>query len=137
MREQCGERLRETGILIAEALLLTLGERNGFKRLNELARVFRRFIRERAERDVANDLAVPTEREIAAIGGLSDDGGVQAPLFEDTLRFRFAAGLQHHEHALLAFAQHEFVRRHALLARRNSIEIKQDARFALRRHFDR
>ena len=46
-------------------------------------------------------------------------------------------GLEHHEHALLAFREHHLVGAHAGLARRDAIEIEIDAEIALGAHLDR
>ena len=71
------------------------------------------------------------------VGGLADDGEVEAPFVENRLGFLFLLGAQHHQHALLAFRQHHLVGAHALLAHRHLVEIELDAEIALGAHLDR
>ena len=99
--------------------------------------VARRVVGERAERDVAHYLAVPLEDHVARVGNFADHGEVELPLAEDLLGLGLAAGLQHHEHALLAFREHHFIGRHAGLAARHLVHVEADAGAALRRHLDR
>ena len=62
--------------------------------------------------------------------GFADDGEIEIPFLEDRPRLLLHVGLQHHEHPLLAFAQHHFVRRHALLAAGHLVHVQPDAGFA-------
>ncbi len=47
------------------------------------------------------------------------------------------AGVEHHEHALLAFRQHHLVGGHARLAAGHLVEVELDAEIALGAHLDR
>ena len=76
------------------------------------------------------------QRQRAALDDFADDREIQLPLLEDRFGKILAAGLQNHQHALLALAQHHLVRRHPLLADRHLVEIEPQADAALRRHFD-
>ena len=49
------------------------------------------------------------QHHTAGVGEPADDREIQVPLFEDAARQVFLAGLQHHEHALLAFREHHLV----------------------------
>jgi len=55
----------------------------------------------------------------------------------DRLGLGLAAGLQHHEHALLALGEHHLVGRHAFFAARHLVHVEADAGAALGRHLDR
>ena len=74
------------------------------------------------------------EHEAARIGGVADDGGVQAPLLEDGVAVLLATGLQDRQHALLAFGEHELVGVHASLAHRHLVQFDDNAEAALGRH---
>ena len=52
-------------------------------------------------------------------------------------RLGLALGLQHHQHALLAFGEHDLVGGHAGLAHRHLVEVELDAEPALAGHLDR
>ncbi len=52
-------------------------------------------------------------------------------------RLGLAAGAQHHQHPLLAFAEHDLVGGHAGLAHRHQVEVERDAEPALAGHLDR
>ncbi len=64
-------------------------------------------------------------------------GEIQVPFCEDVARELFAVRAQHHQHAFLAFRQHEFVGGHAGLACRHVVEVQLDADAALAGHFHR
>ena len=96
--------------------------------------VFRRIRGEGAKRDIAYDFAAEFEHHVPCIGHFPDDGEIQFPLLENGRSHFFLAGLQHHEHALLAFAQHHFIGRHALFAARNLVHVEPDAGLAIGRH---
>ena len=99
--------------------------------------VQRRFVGERIERDVGDGFAVPHQLHAPGVGHFADHREIQLPLAEDRLRLGFAAGLQHHEHALLALGEHHLVGRHALFAARHLVHVEPDADAALARHLDR
>ena len=52
---------------------------------------------------------------------------IEAPLFKHAENFRLASFLRHQQHALLRFAQHDFIRTHARLALRDAIKFNFDA----------
>ena len=81
------------------------------------------------------DSAVVLDPGDAAFGDLADDHGVQSPLLENAEDFVLAALFRDEQHALLRFAEHDFVRRHAGFALRNFGEIDFDAGAAARSHF--
>ena len=64
----------------------------------------------------------------------ADLDGIQSPFFEDAKDFLFAAFLRHEQHALLRFAQHDFVGSHASFALRHQVEFDFDAHAAARAH---
>ncbi len=68
---------------------------------------------------------------------MADHGKIELPFREDMPGLGLAARAQHHQHPLLAFAQHDLVGRHAGLAHRHAIEIELDAEPALAGHLDR
>ena len=71
----------------------------------------------------------------AAVGDFADDDRVEAPLFENLQDFAFAAFFGDQQHALLRFAEHDFVRSHAGFALRDARQIDLDAGAAARGHF--
>ena len=98
--------------------------------------IFRCIRCERTKRDVAHDLAVPFEHHVACVGNLADNREVQLPLLENRGGHFLFAGLQNHEHTLLALAQHHLVRGHALFAARHLVHVEPDAGLAIGCHFD-
>jgi hypothetical protein len=76
--------------------------------------IFRRLVAQFLDRQVGHfDLALMQDAEAQVVGGLADDGEVEAPFAEDRLGLGLLFGPQHHEHALLAFRQHHLVGAHA------------------------
>ena len=73
----------------------------------------------------------------AVFGDAPDFHRVESPLGEYFQHFLLAAALGHQQHALLRFAEHHFVRRHAGLALRHAREFDLDAQAAARRHLAR
>ena len=67
---------------------------------------------------------------------LADHGEVELPLPEDRLGLGLAAGLQDHQHALLALGEHHLVGGHAGFALRHLVEVELDADAALVGHLD-
>ncbi len=114
-------------------------------RLERLARlglgpgpvIFGRGVAEILDRQIGHDLALPFDAEAEVAGGDPDGGEIQLPLLEHGARLRLLGRLQHHEHALLAFAEHHLIGRHIGFADRHLVEIEHDAEIALGAHFDR
>ncbi len=77
------------------------------------------------------------DNHAAGVGGDADDGEIQLPLVEDGAGPALGAGAQHHQHALLAFRQHDLVGGHAGLAHRHGVQVQVDAEPAFRGHFER
>ena len=77
------------------------------------------------------------DHEALARRGVADDGEIEPPFLEDRLGLLLLLGLEHHEHALLAFREHHLIGAHAGFARRHRIEIEVDAEIALGAHLDR
>ncbi len=95
-----------------------------------------RVVEQGRQRHVADRLAMMRQHQMAGVGGLADDGEVQAPFLEDAIADVFIAGLQHRQHPLLAFRQHHLIGRHAGFALGHLVEVQLDADAALARHFD-
>src|SRR5882762_653714 len=93
------------------------------------------FFGKRMRGDVRLDAAIVVDAGDAAFGDLANDYGVETPLLENVEHFALAALLGDQQHALLRFAEHDFVRRHASFALGNSVEIDLDAGAAARSHF--
>ena len=91
---------------------------------------------ERSKRNVANDLTLPRQHHVASVGDFADHRKIQFPFVENCLGKFLAAGLEHHEHAFLAFRQHHFIGGHALFATRHLVHVENDAGLAVRGHFD-
>ena len=99
--------------------------------------VDRRLVAELLDRQIRHRLAAVPDDEAQRVGGLADDREVEPPFAEDGFRLLLQAGLQHHEHALLALGEHHLVGRHALLAAGHLVEVELDAEVALGAHLDR
>ena len=65
---------------------------------------------------------------------VADLHGVQVPLLEDRLDLALAALLDHEQHALLRFGEHDLVGHHAGLALRHERHVDVHARAAARAH---
>lgn len=99
--------------------------------------VFRRFGDQRRDGNLADNFAACFKDKSVGVRHGADDSEVELPFFENRPRHVFAAGFENHQHALLAFGQHDLVRRHCLFAHRHQVEIEFDADPALVGHFDR
>ena len=99
--------------------------------------VQRRLVAQFLDRQIGHHVAAMLDDKTLARRGVADDGEIEAPLLEDRLGLLFLLGLQHHEHALLAFREHHLVGAHAGFAGRHRIEIEIDAEIALGAHLDR
>src|SRR5580700_11380304 len=93
------------------------------------------FFGERVRGNLGDDIAVIFHDEEAAGGDFTDYRGIEAPLFEDAENFVLAAFFGDEEHALLGFAEHDFVGAHAGFALGNSGEIDFNAGAAAGGHF--
>src|SRR5690349_5478345 len=78
--------------------------------------VWGRFVGELAIGQLGHDLAVMADAEFTVAGHHADLSRFEAPLVEDAEDFVFATLIGHEQHALLALAEHDLVRRHAGLA---------------------
>ena len=112
-------------------------ERRLLRRLGGGAAVEGRFGFERGEGDVGLDRALVADDDAAGVGEVADHGEVELPLAEDALGLGLAAGVEHHQHALLRLRQHHLVGGHAGLALRHGVEVELDAHAALAGHLDR
>ena len=72
---------------------------------------------------------------MAGIGHFTNDGKVEFPFVEYCLRKLLAARFQDHQHALLTFGQHHFIRGHPLFTAWHFIHVENDAGFAISSHF--
>ncbi len=72
--------------------------------------------------------------DAAGVGEVADHREVQFPLGEDGLGLRFRAGLEDHQHAFLAFAEHHLVGGHAGFALGDGVQREVDAHAALAGH---
>ena len=73
---------------------------------------------------------------MAGVCDFANHGEIKFPFVKDRLGKFLASGLQHHQHAFLAFGQHHFIRRHAFFAARHLVHVQNDACLAIGRHFD-
>ncbi len=74
--------------------------------------------------------------DAAGIGDTANDGEVEVPFFENVAGKLLAVRTQHHQHAFLAFGQHELIGGHAGFARGDVVEVQFDADIALAGHLD-
>src|SRR5258708_4956151 len=86
--------------------------------------------------DVGGDFAGKLEDQPPGLGDMANSREIQFPFLEDAARLGFAAGAEHHQHALLAFAQHDLVGAHAGFAHRYEVEVEFDAEPAFAGHLD-
>jgi hypothetical protein len=86
-------------------------------------------------RHLRNDGTALAHGHKTVAGHMSDGHGMQIPLREDLAYALLATGLRDDKHALLRFAEHDFVGAHALLAHGHEIEIDVHADATLGRHF--
>ena len=124
------QSLQIGGEVAASASLMCSGISRGDRRLPALQRtlVDRRIVGERLVGNLGDDFAVVQHAHLAVGGDAADFDRVQSPLLEDAKNFLLAAFLRHQQHALLRFAEHDLVRRHAGFALRHEVEFDLDAR---------
>ena len=72
--------------------------------------------------------------DAAGIGDMADDGVIEIPFFDDGARHLGALGLEHQQHALLAFREHHLIGGHAGLALRHVVQDQLDADAAFAGH---
>ena len=82
----------------------------------------------------SGDLVVIQDAQIPVGSDLADFDGVESPLVEDVKNFALASALGDEQHALLRFAEHDFVGGHAGFALRHAREINFDSGVAARSH---
>ena len=97
----------------------------------------RRFIAKLLDRQVGHDVAAMLDDKALGRRGVTDHGEIEPPFPEDRFGLFLLLGLEHHEHALLAFREHHLVGAHAGLAGRHRVEIELDAEVAFGAHFHR
>ena len=133
-----GEELFEIGGEIGffggevEPVFFRFGARCG---RGDVAIIDRTFFGEGMRGNLRDDFSVILDDAAGRRGDFADDGGIEAPLFENVEHFVFAAFFGDEEHALLRFAEHDFVGSHAGFALGNVGEIDFDAGVAARSHF--
>ena len=88
-------------------------------RLRHWTFIYWRPVGQRCSRDLRNGLAALFDVQATVGGHLANADGVQIPFVENPLDLAFAPFLDHEQHALLRFGQHDFVRRHARLTLRH------------------
>ena len=97
----------------------------------------RRLVDQRRHGNVGGHLAGLLDHQAARVGERADDREIEPPFLENRARLRLAPALQHHQHALLAFGQHDLVSAHAALAPRHGVEVEGDPDAALVGHLHR
>ena len=98
--------------------------------------IHRRLGRNRLDRNGRHFVAVPEDAHESVAGHFAHHGRVEVPLLEHAHHVVFAAALGHDQHALLRFAEHDLVRRHAALAHRHAIEDEAHARAGAACHLE-
>ena len=117
-----------------EPILLAL---NAWLRRGERPLIYRSFFCQRMRRNLRSHQSVVFHNGEFAVLHFSNHYRVESPLLEDIQHFAFAAMLGHQQHALLRFAQHDFVWRHTRFALWHFRQIDFDSRAAARCHFHR
>ena len=107
------------------------------RRLPALQRtlVDRSVVGERFVGNFGNNFSVLQHAHLAVRGDAADLDRVESPFFENAEDFLLAAFLRHQQHALLRFAQHDFVGRHAGFALGNEVKFDFGSYMAARAHF--
>ena len=91
----------------------------------------------RRDRHVRDLASAGAQHETARVGDAAHGGEIEVPFLEHRAGAVLGARAQRHQHAFLAFREHEFVRGHLRLARRRAIEVEIEAGAGARRHFHR
>ena len=99
--------------------------------------IFGRAIGKGAERHVGNYVALMHNHHAIGVGQFADNGKIKPPAVKNFRRLSFAARLQNHQHAFLAFRQQHFVAGHVGFAARHFVEVETNADIALIGHLDR
>ena len=118
------------------------GEREGADgleifRFAEFALINRRFVGEFFGGNVRDRLAVVLDDHAAGVGDEADFRPGQVPFVENALHLGFAALLDDDQHALLRFAEHDFVGRHVRRALRHLARGRSRCRCRRGRRFRR
>ena len=96
--------------------------------------VARPFFGDSVRGNFGGDRAVIQHAQHSIVGDFADFHGVESPFVEHVEDFALAAALGDQQHALLRFAEHDFVRRHAGFALRDARQIDFDSHAAARGH---
>ena len=107
------------------------------RRLPTLQRtlVDRRVVGERLIGNFGDDFSVVQHAHLAVGSNAAHFHRVQSPFFENAKDFLLAAFLRHQQHALLRFAQHDFVGSHAGFTLGHEVEFDFSAHVAASAHF--
>ena len=81
-----------------------------------------RIVGKRFVRNFGNNFSVVKHAHLAVTRDAADFDGVESPLLKYAEDFFFAALLRHQQHALLGFAEHDLVWRHAGFALRHAVQ---------------
>ena len=94
-----------------------------------VAPVERRFLDERGDLEIGDDVALPEEAHARLLADDADLRDVHAPLAEDRGDLGLAPPVDDEDHALLRLGEHQLVRRHPGLAHRDlrQVELHPDA----------
>ena len=111
--------------LAANSTRALAGSRGSGRRNRTL--VDRPFLGQRVRGNFRGHAPVMQHAQHAVVGDAPDLDRVESPLGEDVEDFALAAALGDQQHALLRFAEHHFVRRHAGFALRHAREFDFDS----------
>ncbi len=99
--------------------------------------VFRRRAGQLRQLQIGLGLVAMQHQEPILGDGFADHREVEIPFGEDRLGLGLLLGAEHHQHALLAFAEHHLIGGHRGLAHRHPVQIQPDPQAALVAHLDR
>ena len=106
-------------------------------RLLRRALINGRFIGDLLRGDVRDNLAAVADDHVAGVRDDADLGPREVPLVKNAFHFLFATLVDHDEHALLRFREHDLVAGHVRRALRHLVQFDLDARARARGHFAR
>src|SRR5438132_22650 len=92
---------------------------------------------ERRDRELRDGSAAALHHQLARDRDTADDRVGQVPLVADVEDFLLTALLRHQQHALLRFAEHHLVGRHARLPARDRVDVQLEPGARARGHLDR
>ena len=93
--------------------------------------IFGCVIDQRGQRDVTRDTAILQQHQPAGFCHFANRHEIEVPFLENLPRRVRGVRLQHHQHAFLAFREHQLIGTHRFLTRRHQIKVHLHTQTAL------